>query len=498
MRIRQRIHRNSSVQPTHKTSSIARKPQSISQQQKPINRIDNEKNLAEIRQKRLTMERGGGNNLLANVSFSHPGVEMGGIQTKPILGMDNPYFLFGDDYAADPANIPIGGSAADKEESAPKLSEEGEKIKADLEVLKLTTAEKERENKSQALIKYAREQLQTYPAQIQAYKQQATPSEEEKLKVIGKLVVESAKLEFLLGTIYYQGSDQSWEERTNQGHLVDYYKKKIGAKSSSFKKAPWCAMFVGAIRRQVLGSDKGQWGSGYKIANKFDYDGEGAKFVGAKSSRTKQSKNPWYNLKTDLKEAPDQTAKEDLVREFYQDYIHPQPGDIMIVRRVNKADTNSFTKGKKVKVKDKDGEDVIDEKTGEAKTKVKGRNLSHTTLIEKVDGFKLHTIEGNKGAKVTGRIFDLTDPNDLEEIVFISRMSLDNLKTKDKPKSKPKEEEDSSSVAEVENIEEASLLEPIQEMNRLLQDYAVAKEYIKDVQNGSVANLTKSSGGGDS
>ena len=158
----------------------------------------------------------------------------------------------------------------------------------------------------------------------------------------------------------------------------------------------------------------------------------------------------------------------------------PQAGDIMVLRRQKNPDKskvldNSFTNKK---------------------------YQSHTSLIEKVENHKLHTIEGNKGNKVTGRIFDLTNAEDVREIIYIARPDLQNILGESK---KPIENAlESSAIGESlglyaesrEHIGEEELLKPLKKIVILLKKRAVKQGAVKSAD--SVAEMTKASGGGDS
>ena len=46
-----------------------------------------------------------------------------------------------------------------------------------------------------------------------------------------------------------------------------------------------------------------------------------------------------------------------------------------------------------------------------------------------MEGYKLYTVEGNISNRVTGRVFDLTDPTHLAEIILVARPSLKTIDT---------------------------------------------------------------------
>ncbi|MEO1378146.1 MAG: DUF4157 domain-containing protein, partial [Cyanobacteria bacterium J06635_10] len=369
-----------------------------------------------------------------------------------------------------------------RQENSDDEAPPSKKILDHLNELRNVSGDFKRKEKTKKLIDYVRQQLKEYPEKIKLYKKQTEPNTEEKLKVLGEVAAGAARIEFLLGTIYVGGSNKEhkWEDENNPGYLVNYYKKEANAIRSmedDKNTAPWCSMFATTVQKMVWGSKTVQ--SGYKVANKFDYDSsKGGKFVGTKSA-TKPDKNPWHSLKEELdkaneekldnanKEKLDKASKEELdkankekrkslVETFFKKNFTPQAGDIMVVRREN-AKENSFLKAK-----------------------------SHTTLIEKVEDQKIYTIEGNKKKRVMGRIFDLTKPEDVKEIIFIARQSL----------SQGTSDSNTNDGQSGTSYSENDLLRPIQEISRLLREYAEERKYInfwnsKNNKVDSVANLVK-------
>lgn len=328
------------------------------------------------------------------------------------------------------------------------------------------------------LVEFIRQQLTTFPELIQRFIQQSESfcstrsllNAQEKVRILGKVVAAVARMEFLLGTIYHQG--KTWEglddnRPNNSGYMVDSYQKG--------ENGHWCSRFVTTVLATVTGRKSLRAGSGYKIANaksrsfpkiNLDYQEEqGGKFVGTKRSRNasdnyrRSDYNPWALLKKSLNVAGEQATtqdKERILETFFASHMRPQAGDIMVLRR-DTADPNSFSRQE---------------------------FESHTTIIESLDGFTLHTIEGNKSwttrnesnrrvnhEGVRGRTFDLTDPAAVKEIVFIARPSLDSLTDNSyKPSSQGKPSQ---------RISEEALLQPINHINQLLEIILAEREYVQ-------------------
>lgn len=314
-----------------------------------------------------------------------------------------------------------------------------------------------------ALIEYVRGQLQTadYRQNIETYLQQAEPDADEKVAVLGRVAAAAARMEFLLGNIYHQGGN-SWEindsgrRTSNRGAIVDDY---TGGTARA-----WCSNFATQVIEWVRGGSGIHTHSGYRIANPddanvgndLDYDtNQGGAFVGLTRPRNATTTNsPFAALRSQLRriDADDtigdkEDARASAADDFLDDHIHPQAGDMMIVRR-GSSDPNEFS----------------------------GDYESHTTIIESVDGHTIYTIEGNVSSRVTGRAYDLTDPADVEEIIFIARPSL----VSGRPGAAEQAEIGAGIPEGTDSVNESDLIEPIDDMNELLQDFATDAGYIND------------------
>lgn len=347
------------------------------------------------------------------------------------------------------------------------------------------------------LIDFTRQQLETYPTLVQAFIQQTSPADPaEKVRILGEVSAKTARMEFLLGTIYHRGG--SWESSSNRGYMVDQYTGKKG-KQEGYQ---WCSRFATTVLAMASGKSSLQARSGYRIANPedfsntLDYDtDQGGAFVGTSSSRnasansSSRAHNPWASLKQTLTQIEtgtitDQT-KEEAVDSFFENNIRPQAGDIMVLRR-SSSNTNSFSQ----------------------------KFQSHTTMIEKLSGYTLHTIEGNKGDRVTGRTFDLTDPGDVEEIVFISRSSLNSFTTTEgetqtnssssADEATNENEADASEATSnqsghaADQITEYDLVQPLDHINQLLEGIAAQEGVIQNTSGSgenTVASLAQDGGG---
>jgi hypothetical protein len=133
---------------------------------------------------------------------------------------------------------------------------------------------------------------------------------------------------------------------------------------------------------------------------------------------------------------------------------------------------------------------IVKRSTNKTANSFTDKGYSHTTMVERLDGHKIYTIEGNAGNRVQGRVYDLMDPDDSGKIVYISRLSLNNFGEKPDPK-KP-----APPFAGPE-VSEAELLGPINKLATALTAFAQTKGYINSLAEGQldVVNNLKQGGG---
>ncbi len=320
-----------------------------------------------------------------------------------------------------------------------------------------------------ALIDYVRAQLNTYPPLVNTFIQQANPGMDEKTRILGRVTAAFARTEFLLGNIYHQGA-RNWEvnaagaSTSNRGHMVDAY--------TGGSAMEWCSRFATTALSRLRGDNGVLAASGYRIANpvamnnELNYDtAYGGDFAGITGGTTAPATSPFAALRTRLQriangQVTDQTAQQ-AVDDFFTNHIRPQAGDIMIVRR-GSSNANAFS----------------------------GSSQSHTTMVERLDGYRISTIEGNTaGGRVAGHVFDLTQVADVEEIVFISRPSLASGMTTDAERATI----GAGTPAGTPAVTEDQLMEPVEQMNTMLQQFAAQAGHLRQPAAGetdSVANLT--------
>jgi hypothetical protein len=241
---------------------------------------------------------------------------------------------------------------------------------------------------------------------LDGYLDRTDVTADAKVATLGVLAAGVARMEFLLGTMYHQGTAAKWETG-NTGVFPDTYDAAIGGGAQ-----PWCTKFAGyAYTRLGFQANKkgttSEFMSGYRLRD-WSSEGEGVdnKTITAADQTVEDAvgtgsalidKSAWAQLRKDLKKAKTAEERTAATTAFFANGAHPQPqaGDIVVKPRGDAEGTNDFTAGK-----------------------------SHTMLVESFDAaaFKIHTIEGNVGDKVGGRTIDLTDAVDVSKIVFLTRM----------------------------------------------------------------------------
>lgn len=360
------------------------------------------------------------------------------------------------------AQTAAGIAEAAEKESTPIVG-----LKGKFDAVKAAKDEKERKKAAQELATFARNLTSEYPAKIKEFKAQSTPDATEKVRILGELSAAAARIEWLVGTIYIggSGSKDKWEETKNQDKndvLAGYYHNSVSNENST---GPWCSKFVAAINKNVLGyHDKkgkatGSTWSGYKMARAdlWDYSADqGGASTGKGHDQDKETQKELVQLRKDVKKAKTQAEKTKAVTDFFKTKFKPQPGDTMVVKRESNPTANSYT----------------------------SKALSHTTMVEKVVGTKIYTIEGNASNRVMGRVYDLATDADVIKPVFIGRMSLNAIK-EDKKKTPAAEGEAAPKQTET-SYTEADLLDPVRRLSTKLRKFAEDQKYINKLKSGAV------------
>ena len=207
---------------------------------------------------------------------------------------------------------------------------------------------------------------------------------------IGKLIVQTARIECLLGWIHHGGVNRKtkrfWEhEAPNRGAFPSYYQNVVlthGRKNGS----RWCTSFVGALVTQlgfrfnpniaVVEASSIFW-SGFRFnrwhqTGKTILGGRAAAYpVTAEEDPGSQRLGPrsFRQLAIELGPVESKKSRLDVLNGFLAARFRPQPGDVLLFPH-------------------------------------------HTMLVEdfSFDGI-LRTIEGNTGHAVRSRTIDLTDPS---------------------------------------------------------------------------------------
>lgn len=175
---------------------------------------------------------------------------------------------------------------------------------------------------------------------------------------------------------------------------------------------------------------------------------------------------PLHELTQNVAATKDVEERKTLINNFFAEHsFTPQAGDIMDRRSKDAA------RGWK-----KYGYANLFAWKGE-------RFASHTTLIEHYDESTctIHTIEGNSDQRVRGKSYDLTNLDDLSKVIFIARPSLASGRGEDEKRQILETAGAGADVGEtplVEEITEDTLLEPLNEVNKLLQEHAANHRYV--------------------
>lgn len=267
-------------------------------------------------------------------------------------------------------------------------------------------------------------------AMLDAYLDRPDITDEEKMQTIGRLAVEVARMEFLLGWMHEGGvSDpdgSGWENKgADKGEFPTYYQEEMGKKGGG---AWWCTRFTGYAYSKVgfnfnftdqvneqkrSSTAKGIFGSGYRLRTWLKTGktvGKKAKTLtpedetvaNAATSGQLIDRGDWKALRKTMKKIKkknkDAQARKEAYREEIRDFfgsrIQPQTGDILIIGGKN----NNFVSGH-----------------------------SHTTMVEQYDESTttILTVEGNAQAAVYAREIDLADPWTIGKIIFLARLGVE-------------------------------------------------------------------------
>jgi hypothetical protein len=243
---------------------------------------------------------------------------------------------------------------------------------------------------------------------LDGYLDRTDVTAEAKVATLGQLAAGVARMEFLLGTLYHQGTKAKWETSENRGAFPDTYDAAVHGGAQ-----PWCTKFAGyAYTRLGFQANKdgttSEFMSGYRIR---EWSTKGKGVSGEQITAADQTaedavgtgsavidKAEWKQLRKDLKKAKTDDERRQTTEAFFAGGAHPLPqaGDIIVKPRGDAESNNEFTSGGK----------------------------SHTMLVESFDAaeFKVHTIEGNVGDKVGGRTIDLKNAVDVSKIIVLTRM----------------------------------------------------------------------------
>lgn len=109
------------------------------------------------------------------------------------------------------------------------------------------------QNKVLQLARVCREAVKRYERErLESYLDETTENDIEKTTKATQLARDSARMEFLLGWMYYQGYDsaESWEiNNNNHGPFTDIYKGELGNHQQGRQRGAWCTMFCGTQYR---------------------------------------------------------------------------------------------------------------------------------------------------------------------------------------------------------------------------------------------------------
>ena len=310
---------------------------------------------------------------------------------------------------ADAAEAAIGEmKAAEATVAALKADKKAKKADRKAAATAYATATKAHQSATLALAGWTREHVPNKTV-IDGFLDRTDVPNAEKVATLGKLAAATARMEFLLGTMYHQGVKAKWE-KDNTGVFPDVYEKAVGGGSQ-----PWCTKFAGyAFSRLGFKAAEGEkdtsmfhsgyrlrhWGqTGKNVDNTKQLTPEDETLVGMETSGALIDSKEFKQLKKDLKKAKTAEDRVKVTEAFFAEKPVPQAGDIVVKPRGEGQGDNWFT----------------------------GGGSSHTMMVDQFDAatWTISTVEGNVGDKVGARKINLTDPAHVGDIIFIARMGME-------------------------------------------------------------------------
>ena len=364
----------------------------------------------------------------------------------------------------------LAGGVVDGADPVSGQTEEPDSFGSLFKDVEAATTPEDRQAAALALTTWARGNL-TNQADIQAYLARADVTADTKTAVLGQLQALLARNEFLLGTIFHGGVDQSWETKgANTGPIMDWYmqQSKLAGQVAT-KDAAWCTSFVGAqalragfdagdkaIERSMFwsGSRLETWAKTGKATNGAELNPAGDRPSDSPSGAYTGGAE-WGKLGNSLTAAKDDDGKQAALDTFLADHEAPQAGDIVVI--------------------------------GEGGNAYHGKGNSHTLMVESYNPTTgvMSLIEGNSDNRVKGRTLSLRDPADVGKIIHITRLGAENF---DDPGNKRTGE--GPGAAPERQVTAEQLLNPVREANAALAALAVKNKWVKGTDpNASVSEL---------
>ncbi len=247
---------------------------------------------------------------------------------------------------------------------------------------------------------------------------------QEKTQTIGQLAVDIARMEFLLGWMYQGGLSRSgatgWETENrgnNRGEFPTHYQDAMETHGRG-TGAPWCTSFAGYAYRQIgfnfdfneevnerrrsstarsifwSGLRLRQWALTGQTTSGRELTPTGQRVADPETSGALIDRSDWATLTRRLRSLSETEQRHQAVSEFFETRTTPQAGDFLILGR-----NNNFKNG----------------------------GSSHTALVERYDAATqtILTVEGNADNAVRARQIDLTNPDQVSQIVFITRLGVE-------------------------------------------------------------------------